>query len=121
MIGNTLELVVSKDTNPHFWSVDFIGSMDSYTLHEKGKELEKIVHSVEPKILVFSFVNLEYINSQGIGLLFQYSENLKLANKKLVLIGARKNVEDVLNTIGIFETTEHYKTMPEFLKTLENA
>jgi anti-anti-sigma factor len=120
MLGKTLELVVSKD-NPNFWSVDFFGNLDTYGLQQKRKDIMDLVEAIDKKYLAFNFANLDFINSEAISVLMQISEKLKAKGAKLALIGAKKNVVDVLNVIGIFEMIPYFKTMPDFLKNLENV
>lgn len=121
MLGNNLEFVVSKDDNPNFTLVDFFGDMDSNNIKDKRKILEDIVTKAEKKYMVFSFTNLNYINSESIGLLFHYDELLTAKGKQLVLVAMKKNVADVLNAIGLLGSVKNFNGLPDFLKSIENA
>lgn len=121
MMSNNLEIVLNKEDNPNFTLVDFVGDMDSFNIKDKRKILEKLVDSEEKKYLVFSFLNLNYINSESIGLLFHSNELLQATGKRLVIVAAKKNVVDVLTEIGLFDQVLHFSTMPDFLKSIENA
>lgn len=120
MLEKTLELVVSKD-NPNFLLVDFFGNLDTFGLKEKRKEIMDLVEKLDKKYLVFSFTGLNFINSESISVLMQINESLKAKDRQLILVGAKKNVVDVLNVIGIFEMMPYFKTMPDFLRHLENV
>ncbi len=121
MLNSTLELVVDKKTNPNVWKVDFFGNLDSYSLQTKKKEILDYIDLVEPATLLFDFTGLNFINSESIGLVLHISEKLAEKNKKLVLIGAKKNVFQVLDVIGAFELIQHYKSYDDFLRNQGNA
>lgn len=115
MAGTVLDLVVTKNTNANYWLVDFTGDLDSYTIQLKRKELQELVNSLDKQQLVFNFQNLNYINSECIGMLFQYIEQLKTAGKELILVGAKKHVQDVLQTIGIYSQVKNYRSFADYL------
>lgn len=121
MLNSTLELVVDKKTNPNLWKVDFFGNLDSYSLQTKKKEILDYIETVEPATLMFDFTGLNFINSESIGLVLHISEKLAEKKKKLVLVGAKKNVFQVLDVIGAFELVPHYRTFEDYLRTQGNA
>lgn len=121
MLNSTLELVVDKKSNPNIWKVDFFGNLDSYSLQTKKKEILDYIDLVEPATLLFDFKGLNFINSESIGLVLHISEKLAEKNKKLVLVGAKKNVFQVLDVIGAFELIPHYKSYDDFLRNQGNA
>jgi anti-anti-sigma factor len=121
MTEQSLNLIVDKDLNKNSWIVNFSGNLDSFSLKEKRKEILDLVESFDRKYLVFDFMKLNFINSESIGLLMQISEILKLKDKQLVVVEAKKNVIDVLNVIGVFEEIRHFKLKSDFLRSLENV
>lgn len=121
MLNSTLELVVDKKTNPNVWKVDFFGNLDSYSLQSKKKEILDYIEAVEPEVLLFDFTGLNFINSESIGLVLHISEKLAEKKKKLVLVGAKKNVFQVLDVIGAFELVPHYKSYEDYLRAQSNA
>ncbi len=120
MLDTPLEIKIKKD-NEKYWVVEFVGNLDSYGLTEKRKEIAEIIDTVDKPHLVFDFTELEYINSESIGVLMQINEKLTAKDKKLVIVHAKKNVIDVLQVIGLFETVAYYETLDEFVKGLANA
>ena len=110
-----LEVLITKDKDVDYTVLSFIGDLDSYNLDEKRKMIMETVEKADRKYLVFNFMNLVYINSESIGLIFQINEILSKIDKKLVIVNAKKNVVDVLKVIGLFDVVLNYKTMPEFI------
>lgn len=119
MLNNTLELVVNDDPKLEYSVVDFRGNLDSYNIKEKKQRLFEIVNDAKKKYLVFNFQNLIFINSESISLLMQFNEILQKKAKKLVIVGAKKNVVDVLNVIGLFQTMSYFKDIVDFSNSIK--
>ena len=119
MLNNTLEIVVNNDPNWQYQVVDFIGNLDSYSLKDKREVLFDTVNQANKAYLVFNFLNLNFINSECISLLLQFNEILLKKGKKLVIMNAKKNVIDVLNVIGIFQTMPYFKNIEEFTNSIK--
>ena len=115
MEQTTLELIVSKPEKMNYMMVEFIGSLDSYFLGLKRKELYKLVSDLDKPNLIFNFGKLDYINSESIGMLIEVSAGLVEKGKHLIIVSAKRNVWDVLKTVGLFQTIACYKTMEEFV------
>lgn len=113
--------ISSNNDNPKYMIVKFVGNLDSYGLTEKRKDIDQLVTDCNKPFLVFDFSELEYINSESIGLLMRYNEILMAKEQKLVLLQAKQNVIDVLEVIGLLETVPYYASMEDFLKVSENA
>lgn len=120
MLGNTLE-IVQKEEGESYSVVAFWGNLDSFGLSEKKKEILDLVDQCAKEYLVFNFMDLNFLNSESIGFLMQINEKLMEKGKKLVIVQAKKNVLDVLEVIGLFETMPYYKKLEDFLSTLNNA
>jgi anti-anti-sigma factor len=119
MLTNTLELVVNDDPKWQYQVVDFFGNLDSYNLKEKKEKLFEIVNNANKDYLVFNFQNLIFINSECISLLMQFNEVLQKKAKRLVIMNAKKNVVDVLNVIGIFQTMPYFKDILDFTNSIK--
>ncbi len=117
--GNLEILVDNSDSR--FLHISLKGDFDSYGIKEKGKELTTLVDNLKEMILLLDLSELNFINSQGIGQLLKFREGLSEKGQKLIIVNAKKNVLDVLNAIGIFETVTYFQTLPSFFKSLDNA
>ena len=62
MLGNTLE-VIPKDEGENYAVISFWGNLDSFGLSEKRAEITGIVDSFSKTYLVFSFADLNFLNS----------------------------------------------------------
>lgn len=120
MLGNTLE-VVQKEGGDNYSVISFWGNLDSFGLSEKRKVILDLVDKNDKKYLVFNFADLNFLNSESIGFLMQINEKLTINGNKLVIVQAKKNVLDVLEVIGLFETMPYYKKLEDFLSSLNNA
>lgn len=116
MLESILKININKE-NPDYTVIDFQGNLDSFGLSERRKELVFAVDECEKKYLVFNFSELDYINSESIGMLLQFNEQMMKKNQKLVLVSAKKNVIDVLTVIGLLETVPYYQSLDEFLSS----
>lgn len=116
MLNSTLEIVVTTDKT--YKLADFFGNLDSYSLKEKKQEIVALSQNLEYEYLVFNLQNLNFINSESIGLFLQTHETVVAQGKKFVLMAAKKNVYDVLNVIGLLETIPYFRTKDDFLKNL---
>lgn len=120
MLGNTLE-IIKQEEGQNYSVVGFWGNLDSFALTEKRKEIVDLVDAFDKQYLVFNFSDLNFLNSESIGLLMQLNEKLINKEKKLVIVQAKKNVLDVLEVIGFLEMVPYYKKLEDFLRTLNNA
>lgn len=99
----------------NYQSVEFYGDLDKAGQNIVQERIDKIVSDFNYPFLIFDFSNLNFINSEGIGLLMTIHSHLVKTNKELVIIGAKSNVKDVLDVIGIFSLLKYYRTLEDFL------
>ena len=76
------------------------------------------MNNADKEYLVFNFQNLNFINSECISLLLQFNDILRLKDKKLVIMSAKKNVVDVLEVIGVFQTMPYFKSISDFTNSI---
>ena len=113
-----LTLSQKEDEKLHYVMVDFIGELDSSSLPKAKEFVNQVLSNFNQNYLLFNFTNLKYINSESIGFVLQIYEKLDTAGKKLVVLGAKKNVFDVLSVIGMFDTVAHFNSLLDFIKSL---
>ena len=120
MFKSTFEVTI-KDEGENYSIVSFFGNMDSFGLSQRRQDFMKIVDEFSKEYLVFDFSELNFLNSESIGLLTHINEKLMAENKKLVIVAAKKSVLDVLKMIGLLETLQYYRKMEDFLNKIKNG
>lgn len=116
-----LSLQVDPNFKPKVCLLSFVGALDSFGLKLHRNEISSLISDFHGKFLILDFSKLEFINSEGIGLLLEINETLKTRNANLILVGAVKQVLDVLRVVGILETVRHYGELSECLTSIDNA
>lgn len=96
--------------------VSFDGDLDRAGQNAIQEQIDKLVSNFSYTFLVFDFNNLNFINSEGIGLLMTIHAHLVKTKKGLIIIRAKSHVKDVLGAIGIFSLLPYYETLEDFLK-----
>jgi len=80
----------------------FEGHFDQEFIENKVTEVtELVVGYPSGTVCLFDCVNLSYISSQGIAALANWHQILQEKGGKLIFIGVRGNVFDVLNVVGL--------------------
>lgn len=109
---------IKNQKNPKFTEMVFKGELDSTGLVQVRNEIYEQVEALSKSYLVFNFAELDYINSESIGMLIQVQEMLQKKGHSLVIVNPQKIVADVLAVIGIDQTVDVYKSMADFLRKI---
>lgn len=94
--------------------VKFTGQLDETNIEEQAKKIYAILEG-ETKNLIFDFSELTYLNSKSIGYIADWQQKISQKGGKLVIVGAKDNIFDILDVVGltnimeIVETTEQAK------------
>ncbi|MBD3328382.1 anti-sigma factor antagonist [Candidatus Peregrinibacteria bacterium] len=92
--------------------VQLEGDLDKAGLEQIKEEFEGIINNIpDGKNFIIDLTNLNFINSEGIGFLFQVHCTLSKRNVRVILIGPNKSVEDVLHVIGFHQVVDIF---PDF-------
>lgn len=92
-------------------AVEFHGELDQSTLNNTEKEIAEFFEAFKRKFLVFDLANLGFINSEGIGFLVSTHMKLLKRGQQLILCGLKRNVEDVIQLIGLPKLIPVFPTM----------
>ncbi len=111
----TINIVPPQD-GQKYQVVEFHGELDKAGLSLISAQLNTLVENFPYAHLVFNFSDLNFINSEGIGLLMTLHSHLTNMGKNLILVAAKANVKDVLNVIGILNVLKTFYSIEEFLK-----
>jgi anti-sigma B factor antagonist len=106
----SLQITVDEKI-PGIMVVAPVGSIDAQT-NEIFKEEVDVVLQKEPKALIFDFAGVDFINSSGLGVIFQTKEVLKRAGAEFGLGKLQPQVKAVFDIIkalpsqSVFESVE---------------
>ncbi|MFA6992163.1 MAG: STAS domain-containing protein [Candidatus Gracilibacteria bacterium] len=108
------------DAGNNYKVIKFAGAFDKSGYSDINSQLDSILStfaemdSTSMRTIVFDFTDLDYINSQGIGIIMEIHNDLKDHSKKLVIIGVKPNVQDVFTAIGMNELVQVYATLKDY-------
>jgi len=85
------------------------GSLDIYTSIDFRNYLETNVNQSHKKIIV-DMLNLNYIDSSGIGMLIKVLNNFKSANYSFILTRLKPSMEKVFKVAGL---SSYFEFLPE--------
>lgn len=109
---------VTDVRNDDYGVVEFHGELDQSTLENTEKRVGEILETFKSPNLIFDFTGLKFINSEGIGFIVSTQTKLLKRNQKLIICGLRRNVEDVLNLIGLPKLISIFPSVEETIKDL---
>lgn len=96
----TLKFVTDVRDND-YEVVEFHGELDKSTLDSAEEQLLKLLDSFDRGYLVFDFSDLDFINSEGIGVIVLAHAKLVTKGKQLLVCGMHKHVAEVIDAVGI--------------------
>lgn len=109
-----LEIKIQEPTD-NYQVIEFLGEFDKLGFSSVRSSLEDFLKTFELGIVVFDFSGLKFINSEGIGLLFEIHTHLAKEGKKLVVVGSASHVKDVFDTVGMTEVIPMYAKLADFI------
>jgi anti-sigma B factor antagonist len=81
------------------------------------KNLDSIIDQFSQYNFVFNMVNMEYMNSAGLGMLIIFSKKLESNHRSLKVSNLNKEVKKVIHILGADDIIDIYDTEEEALKT----
>ena len=115
---NKLKLAIPHAQHLKYEIIEFHGELDSYSLKLNRDKVVDIAKNLAKEILVFNFHDLDFVNSESVSFIMQIHDLLGQKNKKLIIVQAKPNVQDILSVVGLFESVPYYPSLLDFLKTL---
>lgn len=101
--------------------VIFIGQLDESNVDEQAKKVYELLDTLPEKAgLIFDFAGLEYMNSRSIGYLTDWYSKMVEKNGKLIIIGSRDNIEDILKVVGLTQIIDFYLSEEEAKLALQS-
>ncbi|KXG78456.1 STAS domain-containing protein [Thermotalea metallivorans] len=95
-----LKINATLNQEENLWVVDVIGEIDIYTANKLKDTLINILneHSTNVKI---NCLELDYIDSTGLGVLIGALKRLKQDNKNIIISNAKPNISKLLSITGL--------------------
>ncbi|CEQ25327.1 STAS domain-containing protein [Paraclostridium sordellii] len=84
----------------NFWNVGIDGELDVAGADKVKEHLNGLIED-KPMDVKIDFTNLEYIDSTGLGALIGVLKRLKVNDKDIYIINARKNVKKIFTITGL--------------------
>lgn len=84
----------------NIWLMDIIGEVDIYTANQLKETLTKILDE-RVKDIKINCLELDYIDSTGLGVLIGALKRLKKENKNIIIQDAKENISKLLKITGL--------------------
>jgi stage II sporulation protein AA (anti-sigma F factor antagonist) len=110
----TIEDVQSTNPAKLIKLVRVSGQLDESNVDEEAKKIYTLIEASGPTLnLVFEFSGLEYMNSKSIGYLTDWYSKISANGGKVVIAGARENILDILQVVGLTQLINAYPSLEE--------
>jgi anti-anti-sigma factor len=94
--------------------VHVVGQLDESNVDEEAKKVYQVLEAVPQGLnLIFDFSGLEYMNSKSIGYLTDWYTKASGTGGQVVIAGARDNILDILQVVGLTQLINAYATLEE--------
>lgn len=91
---------IESKLDNNFWNVDINGELDVVGADKVKTHLNSLIEE-QPVDIKMDFTNLEYIDSTGLGALIGVLKRLKVNDKDIYVLNARKNVKKIFSITGL--------------------
>lgn len=91
---------IESRLDDNFWNVGINGELDVAEADKVKEYLNALVEEQAVDIKI-DFSNLEYIDSTGLGVLIGVLKRLKINEKDIYILNARKNVKKIFSITGL--------------------
>lgn len=92
----------------------FVGQLDESNVDDKAKEIYAVIEANPQNLsLIFDLTGLEYMNSKSVGYLTDWYQKVSTVAGNLVIVGARPNIYDILQVVGLTQLINFYQTLDE--------
>ena len=106
------------DTRRDFTKITLVGELDKAGLDNIRTDLDTLLSEVKTKNIVLDLSELEFINSEGVGYLLTIHYRLLKRDLKMIIVGAKSHVKDVLEVIGMLTIVPYFETFELFEQSL---
>jgi anti-sigma B factor antagonist len=113
---NGFSVQIQNLPRPDSYLVKTVGSVDMKTAQELESACEALLSKGQERLL-FEFSGLDYINSQGLGVLLSLQKQLSAKGGGVVVVGMTERVKKVFITTGVRSLIRTYEDTQEALTT----
>lgn len=99
--------------------VNFDGYVDQSVLPKYADEMQQVIENSGNTLFVLNFEKLTYVNSLFIGALAGWLNRAKERGGDIIIIGAQKEVAEILDLCGVFQIISFYVTIGEAKEKLK--
>jgi stage II sporulation protein AA (anti-sigma F factor antagonist) len=117
-VNISIETVTGQETDKYN-VIKLVGNLDKIGLDTIRGKIDAEVEACQKDFIVMDFSQLNFINSESIGFLLTIYYRLLKKQKKLVIVGAPENINDVLSVIGLLKIIDSYTSLDEFKTTIQ--
>jgi anti-anti-sigma factor len=103
------------DEKDNLLIISMSGDMDKLALQGNKHKINEFINNFKGETVAFDMDSLTYINSESIGYIFEINNYLKSVSKRVVLVGVKGNIKDILNAIGIAEVIDIFDSLNSFI------
>lgn len=96
----------------------FSGQLDETNIEAEAKKVYEIIEKDQPKNFIFDFTELSYLNSKSIGYIADWQQKISQNGGKLVIFGAKENIFDILDVVGLTNIIDLVQSEDEAKKAL---
>lgn len=96
----SLDIRTDYNKEKQMWTMDIIGEIDIYTANTLKETLVRILDEHNENIKI-NCVELQYIDSTGLGVLIGALKKLKKDNKNIIIANPRPNIAKLLHITGL--------------------
>lgn len=106
------------NNNPAIKLLVFNGQMDETNLENLSSILDKIINKEEheTRYILLNFKDLEFLNSKVIGYLASTYAQANELDKKMIIVEANQNINDILSLVGLTTIIDNYNSLTEALE-----
>lgn len=98
--------------------VKFSGQLDETNIEAEAKKVYEVLEQGKAKNFIFDFSDLSYLNSKSIGYIADWQQKISQGGGKLVIFGAKENIFDILDVVGLTNLVDLVQNMDEAKKVL---
>lgn len=96
----SLNIIKGFDSEERLWTVQLIGEVDIYTANNLKETLMNLLQENETDIRL-NCMELDYIDSTGLGVLIGILKRLKNVDKNIIIINPKANIAKLLKITGL--------------------
>lgn len=98
--------------------VKFSGQLDETNIEAEAKKVYEVLDQGKSKNFIFDFSDLSYLNSKSIGYIADWQQKISQGGGKLVIFGAKENIFDILDVVGLTNLVDLVQNMDEAKKVI---